>query len=335
MIRPQRLSQRLVILKGARGIAGFTSALMLSACSQTTDLLPSGNFLLADNAPTTTAASPGSGGENELQKATIYWGQEYSKKPADLPTALNYARNLKALGEKQKALTVLQQASAIHHNNPDLAGEYGRLALELDQISVANRLLSVADNPTKPDWRVISARGTVEAKQGKYKEAIGYYERALTLSNNQPSVLNNLAMAHAMNGEPQKAEELLRQASAGPNVDPKMKQNLALVLSLQGRYDEAKSFAVTPSGAAAVKSDTDLIRQIVRLEPKSMPAATVPAFTTNIAYDTSVPVPPATATGPVLRSAVSDAAAVSAWDTHVAQVPEAQTARSTFKGTSH
>ena len=334
MIRPQRASQRYAMMKGARGMAAFTSALMLSACSQTAGLLPSGNFLLADNAPaTTTTASPGTGSESELQKATIYWGQEYSKKPADLPTALNYARNLKALGEKQKALTVLQQASAIHNSDPDLAGEYGRLALELDQISVANRLLTVADNPTKPDWRVISARGTVEAKQGKYKEAIGYYERALTLSNNQPSVLNNLAMAHAMNGEPQKAEELLRQATAGTGVDPKMKQNLALVLSLQGRYDEAKSYAVTSSGAAAVKSDTDLIRQIVRLEPKAMPAATVPAFTTNIAYDAPATAPPMALSAPPLRPVVADTAPASTWDTHVAEVPVAT--NSAFRGTAH
>ena len=52
--------------------------------------------------------------------------------------------------------------------------------------------------------------------------------------------MNNLAMAHAANGDPAKAEEILRKAAATSN-DPKIKQNLALVLGLQGKHDEAGS----------------------------------------------------------------------------------------------
>ena len=102
-------------------------------------------------------------------------------------------------------------------------------------------MLEIADDPAKPDWKIISARGTVLSKQGQYKQAIPFYERASPLSQNQRSVLNNLAMAHAMSGDPKKAEELLRQAASTPSGNTaKVKQNLALVLGLQGRYDEAK-----------------------------------------------------------------------------------------------
>lgn len=270
----------------ARSLAGLTAALMLGACSQSASLLPSVDFLAdSEPAPSSQQASADSG--TELQKATIYWGQQYSKKPSDVQNALNYARNLKALGEKQKALLVLQEASTIHNGNSELAGEYGRLALELDQVNVADKLLALADNPTKPDWRIISARGTVLSKQGNYKQAIGYYERALTLSNNQPSVLNNLAMAHVMNGEPAKAEELLRQAAAETGAPPKISQNLALVLGLQGRYDEAKSYAVTSAGAEAIKSDADLLRTLVKAPARAAPMPAIPAFKTEIAAPTA------------------------------------------------
>ncbi len=253
----------------ARGLAGLTATLLLGACSQTAELLPS-TTLAAQSEPTDIAQSGAP--QNELQKATTYWGQEYSKQPAALKPALNYARNLRALGERQKALTVLQNVSAFHDGDKELAGEYGRLALDLDQVNVAARMLAIADDPAKPDWKVISARGTVLAKQGEYKQAIPYYERALSLSPNQPSVLNNLAMAHAMGGDPKQAEELLRRASATPTVDSaRMKQNLALVLGLQGRYDEAKSVTAGSPTAIAGAQNVDIVRNIVKLDPKAAP----------------------------------------------------------------
>jgi Flp pilus assembly protein TadD len=162
----------------------------------------------------------------------------------------------------------------IHTNNPELAGEYGRLALDLNQVNVANQLLAAADDPTRPDWRVISARGTVMAKQGKYSDAIPFYERALTLAPNNPGVMNNLAMAHAMMGDPKKAEEILRQAVASPGATPKMRENLALVLGLQGRYDESRSVASSVLNADVASANTSYLKQMVKLDPKSdMPDA--------------------------------------------------------------
>ena len=129
----------------ARGLAGLTSALLLSACAGTSDLIPKPDMLAAEQ--TDQPATP----QSELQKATVYWGQEFAKAPNQLQPALNYARNLKALGQKRQALSVLQRASSVHGTDAELAGEYGRLALDLDQVSVASRLLEVADSATKPD----------------------------------------------------------------------------------------------------------------------------------------------------------------------------------------
>ena len=308
-------------------IASLSATLMLGACAQTADLLPKPESALArvSDEDEKKPEYP----QNELQKATTYWGQEYGKRTSELQPALNYARNLKALGEKSKALAVLQQAASLHDSDPELAGEYGRLALELDQVSVAARMLRIADDPTKPDWKVISARGTVLAKQGQYKDAIPFYERALTLAQNQPSVLNNLAMAYAMSGDAKKAEELLRQASAGNSGENsgKVKQNLALVLGLEGRYDEAKAVTAGTTSAAAVADNIEMVRRIVKLEPKSSTAvAATPDFKTKVTHALATAeaepfldpdsVAPAAAQGatkraaaPVFKAAVTDAPA--------------------------
>ena len=300
-------------LATARGLAGLTATLMLGACSQSSsDLLP---MTVADKQQTSESdksAVP----QNELQKATTYWGMEYAKKPSDLKSALNYARNLRALGERQKALEVMQHASSFHDGDKELAGEYGRLALDLDQVNVAARMLELADDPAKPDWKIISARGTVLAKQGQYKQAVPYYERALGLSPNQPSVLNNLAMAYAMGGDPKQAEELLRQASVAPNADTsKMKQNLALVLGLQGRYDEAKSLSAGSPAALASSQNVDMMRNIVKLDPKASqfaaPAAVAKAPTPDFRTQVSTAIANAPGSSPArtvatLRPAQAD-----------------------------
>jgi Flp pilus assembly protein TadD len=270
--------------------AALSASLLLGACSATTDLLPSiamkpgdtttGDTATIDNTP----SSP----QTELQKATIYWGNEYAKKPTDLRTALNYAKDLKALGEKGKALSILQQASLLHGNDQELAGEYGRLALEMEQVGVANQLLAMADDPTKPDWRIVSARGTVMAKQGRYTDAVPFYERALTLSPNNPAVMNNLAMAYAMTGDAKKAEQILRQAVSASGATPKIRENLALVLGLQGRYDESKAVAAGVLNSDAASANASYLKQMVRLDPTTaMPNAR--SFASNTSVSPSAP----------------------------------------------
>ena len=294
--------------------ATLAATLMLGACSQSSDMLSDAAMPLAS----ADSSAKGTNTQTELQKATEYWGNEYQKKPADLQTALNYSRNLKALGEKQKAFAILQQASVLHGSNTELASEYGRMALDFDQLNVASRLLEIADSPTNPDWKVISARGTVLAKQGRYKDALPFYERALALSPNQPSILNNLALASAMSGDAKKAEDMLRQVAEKGDSSPKVKQNLALVLGLQGKYDEAKTVGGSTLTADAAAENSEYVRKMVRLTPQSMPAgasgAGVPAFATQV-------VPATGSATAAFRPALNDQGSTATWQTDVASAP--------------
>lgn len=253
-------------------IAALTASLMLGACGQS--LTPGASDLLSINGSSASAPQAQAAAQpatDDLQKATDYWGKQYGENPRDLTTALSYARNLKAMGEKRRALAVLQQASLFHGQSRELASEYGRLALDLDQVGVAKKLLAVADDPARPDWRVISARGAALAKEGNYNDAIPLFERALSLAHNQPSVLSNLALAYAMNGESTKAESMLRQAAASDSNSPRIRQNLALVLGLQGKYDEAKLVAARDIPINNASENADYLRQVVKLDPKSVP----------------------------------------------------------------
>ncbi|MTD95558.1 tetratricopeptide repeat protein [Hyphomicrobium sp. xq] len=264
-------------------IAALTASLMLGACGQSMQPGTAGELISVTNgqqtprrAPQTQTAGPANsetqgGVGSDLLRATDYWGQAYAKSPRELVPALNYARNLKAMGEKRRALAVLQQAALYHGQSRELAGEYGRLALDLDQVAAAKQLLAIADDPGRPDWRVVSARGAVLAKEGNYDEAIPFFEKALALSPDQPSVLSNLALAQAMNGQPAKAESLLRRAAATDGNSPRIRQNLALVLGLQGKYDEAKLVAVRDMPMTNAAENAEILQQLTMLDPKSVP----------------------------------------------------------------
>ncbi|MEW5962250.1 MAG: tetratricopeptide repeat protein [Pseudomonadota bacterium] len=290
--------------------AALAASLMMSACAQ---IGSGGPDLLASGVPSPkTGETP----EQSLALATTYWGKKFSENPRDLKTGLAYAKNLKAMGDKQRALAVLQQLAVLHGQSRELASEYGRLALDLDQVQIAKGLLEAADDPANPDWRVIAARGTAHAKEGEYKKAIPFYERALALAPDHPSLLNNLALAHTMNGEAVKAEEMLRQASASSGANPRVRQNLALVLGLQGRYDESQQMAAKDQPVQVAAADTQIIRQIVRLDPKSAPGEAIASA--HVAKG-----------GPALKpSAATDTAVVDAggWATKVAASDPAPTA---------
>lgn len=213
--------------------------------------------------------------QSDLDRAVSHWGKEYEKNPRSAKNALAYAKNLKAANRKPEALAVLQQASFFNASNREIASEYGRLALEAGQVSLAQKLLAAADDPAKPDWRVISARGTALAKQGSYAEAIPFYERAAALAPSQASVQSNLAMAYAANGQPAKAEEILRRVAG--NGDAKVRQNLALVVGLQGKYDEARTIAAADLPPEAATANVEYVRSMVRIpEQKAVVQAKAP-----------------------------------------------------------
>jgi Flp pilus assembly protein TadD len=57
-----------------------------------------------------------------------------------------------------------------------------------------------------------------------------------------------------LSGNLTEAEKTLREAIAQPNADSRVRQNLALVVGLQGRFDEAEKIAgaeLSPDKAAA------------------------------------------------------------------------------------
>ena len=170
---------------------------------------------------------------------------------------------LKAIGSRDRAMGVLTAAYSAHQNNGEIAAELGRLALELNRLDIAQQTLKVAEAQGVKDWKTLSAQGTMHAKRGEHAEAQQYFLAALQEQPDSVSVINNLALSYALDGKADKSEELLRKAVAGGKGDKRVRQNLAMVLGLQGKFEEARQVASVDMTEQEAKSSMAYMRNML------------------------------------------------------------------------
>ncbi|MDJ0513507.1 MAG: tetratricopeptide repeat protein [Methyloceanibacter sp.] len=216
----------------------------------------------------------------EAFEATTKWNDAYNKDTTNPRNALGYAASLRALGNKKRAFEVLQTAYAANPNNPELAAEIGKVALETGQVNVASKALKTAADKGVSDWKTLSAQGTLAAKSGDHATAQRYYQAALQRKPDSTSVINNLALSYTLDGKPKKAETLLRKAEKDGHSDKRLRQNLALVLGVQGKYNEAKDVAAVDVGETQANKSVAYLKNMLS-KPSSVaaaqPAAPAPA----------------------------------------------------------
>jgi Flp pilus assembly protein TadD len=209
----------------------------------------------------TTAAAPASA--DEWRRATDEWGERYRANSGDPQVAIHYAQALRATGQRAQAVAVLEQASLRNAKNMEVLGAYGRALADVGNFQQALDVLGRAHAPDHPDWRILSAQGAVLDQMGRHEDAQHYYETALKIVPDEPSVLSNLGLSYALSKELPRAEATLKRAAAGQRVDPRVRQNLALVVGLQGRFAEAETIARADLPAEEASANVAYLRQML------------------------------------------------------------------------
>jgi len=178
-------------------------------------------------------------------QATAKLGKAWQADPKNIGKGLAYANGLASIGQSDQQLAVLKQLSTSHPANSKLAILYGKKLAQAGRSAEALPILERAAAKPEADWRLHSALGSTYDQQGLYEKAQMAYGKALTLQPNELSVLNNMGMSYALQGDLVKAEATLRQASLLPNAatQPRIRQNLALVVGLQGRFEDSRRIA--------------------------------------------------------------------------------------------
>jgi Flp pilus assembly protein TadD len=176
--------------------------------------------------------------DSDPRRAVEIYGERYRADPKNADAALAYGQALRATGQRSQAAAVLEQATISHPGDKALLAGYGRALADNGNFQSAFDVLSRAHSPDNPDWRILSVQGTVLDQLGRHDEARQYYASALKIVPDEPSVLSNLGLSYVLSKDLPKAEEVLRQAYA--RADGRVRQNLGLVVGLQGRFAEAE-----------------------------------------------------------------------------------------------
>jgi Flp pilus assembly protein TadD len=174
-------------------------------------------------------------------RAAEVYGERYRANPKDADAALAYGQALRANGQHAQAAAVLEQATIANPGNKALMAQYGRALSDNGNFQQAFDVLSKAHSPDNPDWRLLSVQGTALDQMGRHEEARSYYASALKIAPGDPGVLSNLGLSYMLSRDLPKAEDALRQAYASPHASARVRQNLGLVVGLQGRFAEAET----------------------------------------------------------------------------------------------
>jgi len=224
----------------------------------------------------TGALAPKSEASAAAETPIDAYGERYRANPKDVDAALAYGQALRSTGQRAQAAAVLEQASLAHPGNKPLLAAYGRALADNGNFQQAFDVLSRAHSPDNPDWRILSVQGTVLDQLGRHDEARRYYASALNIVPDEPSVLSNLGLSYVLSKDLPKAEEALRRAYASTRADARVRQNLGLVVGLQGRFAEAESIVradLPPEEAAA---NVAYLKQMLTRKDARNGAGTVP-----------------------------------------------------------
>lgn len=201
--------------------------------------------------------------EAGLRRFAEDWGERYDRNPKDRTVALTYARALQGLGQNAQAVAVLQGLAIAYPDDMKVLGAYGKALADAGKLRQAAEILDKAHTPERPDWSILSTQGSIADQLGDHAAARGYYEAALKIRPNEPGVLSNLGLSHALARDLPRAEETLRLAAAQPTADARVRQNLALVLALQGKFPEAEELSRRDLSPLQAKQNVAAIRQMI------------------------------------------------------------------------
>ncbi len=246
--------------------AGFAALAMLAGCNQTSRM-HTGSITTSPAAD----ASQAPRGEkpltemsaDELAGAVRAYGARYEGNPKDKANGLAFATALQMTGRNDQSLAVMQQVAIAHPDDRDVLAAYGKALAAAGDLPKALETVRRAQTPDRPDWRLLSAEGAILDQLGQPDKARVLYEKALVIQPNEPSVLSNLGMSYLLANDLPKAETYLSRAAKLPGADGRVRQNLALVMGLQGRFDEAERTASADLGPEEAKANVAYLRQML------------------------------------------------------------------------
>lgn len=241
-------------------------AAMASACASTGQTPEEKELAQAVEAALAPASQEERDAANRADPLTRanFWSKEHQKDAENLETALEFAEALRAMGSHDRALDVASRTLVIHPGNPDLLMLTGRVRMTQGNFAAARATFEQVTRlaPERADsW---AALGTALDQLEMHRQAQASYERALALEPTRTTTLTNYGLSLLLSGDLAGAEAQLRAAAAQPGAGSRVTENLALVVGLQGRFDEMQTLSAANAPDKVAEQNAALLRRLVQ-----------------------------------------------------------------------
>lgn len=232
-------------------VVAAAAAMLLSAC--------------ATNRASTNLNMPDYSGlsQAQTQAAVVQLGARYKANPHDTGTAIHFAAALRAAGQPGQAVSVMEQAMSVAGNDATVRVAYAKALAANGQFQQALNVIDATIDPSAPDWNALSVKGAILDQMGRNEEARALYSQAQVTAPGEASLEANLGLSYAMTNDLTQAEAHLRRAVAMPTATSQIRQNLALIIGLQGRFDEARGIYARELPADQVENNMAYIRALI------------------------------------------------------------------------
>jgi Flp pilus assembly protein TadD len=223
------------------------AALMISGCAMNSTVSPD------------YAGQPRAQAQQGLAELTA----RYKSNPGDKGIAINYAAALRAQGQSGQAVAVLEVSMGHYPHDVEVSVAYAKALTAEGRFDQALTVIDNSIRPDAPDWNALSIKGAILDQMGRNPEARTLYGQALTIAPGEASIEANFGLSFAMTNDLSSAEQHLRRAVSMRGATSQIRQNLALVLGLQGRFDECKAIYAAELPPDQVEANMAYVRALL------------------------------------------------------------------------
>ena len=198
-------------------------------------------------------------------RETAEAARNWQEKPQSVRNAVIYARLLDKSGNKAALIKVLETTLTHNPNDAKLIAYLGKELVLSGRARAGAEQLNKAIAGGETNWKVYSALGSAYDQIGEHGQARDAYQSALAQNPQEVSIHNNIGMSYILEGNLKQAETSLRAAQKLPEgeFNQTLRQNLALAVGLQGRFNEASEIASRDLPPEQVEQNLAFLKQML------------------------------------------------------------------------
>jgi Flp pilus assembly protein TadD len=216
----------------------------------------------ATNRTNAIASTDYAGVPGDAGAALAQMEARYKSHPQDKATIIYYAAALRGAGQPEQAVSVLEAGLSAYKQDVELKVAYAKALAAAGRFDQALNVINDAIDPTTPDWNALLVKGAILDQSGQNDQARAVYQQAKLSAPNEASLEANIGLSYAMTNDLDQAEQHLRKAVTLHGANSQVRQNLAFVICLEGRFDECKAMFAKDLPPAQVEANMSYVRAL-------------------------------------------------------------------------